>query len=88
MLPTGAPELESMKTISVYPNPTRGLLRIEGLQPTDIIRLYDLKGEFVLECPAGPQLELDLTFLPPGVYLMRPRSKVVGAVRATKVVKL
>lgn len=82
-------ELLSSEQFSVYPNPTRGNLRIElNLNQTENIQfnLFDLKGQMI-ESIDGGRLnqysdELNLSGLDPGVYILQIRTpNAVGARR-------
>ncbi len=59
--------------ISVYPNPTSGLLNIAGLKAGDKITIRDVQGQQVLvETNRSDQLKtIDLTGLTPGVYFIK-----------------
>lgn len=58
----------------IYPNPTKGLLRIDlpaltGQEP--IIRLHDSNGRLILQQPAVElNNELNLSAYPSGIYIM------------------
>ncbi|WP_161622715.1 T9SS type A sorting domain-containing protein [Cesiribacter andamanensis] len=55
--------------VSLYPNPSRGQLRVESAARQ--LRLYDVQGRLVLSQPAEPRTELDLRHLRPGLYLLQ-----------------
>jgi hypothetical protein len=61
--------------ITIYPNPTRGLLTVNiPLTENDIARvsLYDLQGKLLMDYKnSGTTTEIDLAGLPTGVYLLR-----------------
>ena len=69
-------------TLSMYPNPNAGeLLRVElpASHPRNLrIRLVDARGralrQMVWEGVAGQHLSLDLTDVPPGVYVVEVTS--------------
>ena len=57
--------------MQLYPNPTTGILHLEGLPPQASIVLYDVLGRTVLTAaPDGTKavLDLDLQHLPQGIY--------------------
>jgi hypothetical protein len=74
------PEASSAFELRAYPNPTRGLLTIEmpsGLGNASEIHLYDLQSRLVASWkPESDQtpIELDLTGLAEGIYLLRVNS--------------
>jgi len=58
--------------MTVYPNPTTGILHISGLPPGDdvLVRLYSIDGRPVLS-RRGQVTELDISRLAPGIYLLQ-----------------
>ena len=66
VLPT-APLLE------VYPNPAEGMLRVEGMQSVERMRLVNLVGQEVKvwnNLPALGSLVLDIEGVQPGIHLL------------------
>lgn len=67
-------ELVGLQKIRIYPNPTKGMLRIDfpelaNQQP--IIRMYDQSGRMIIQKTAQTSgNEVDLSIYPPGFYLM------------------
>lgn len=55
-------------TVSVYPNPTDGLLTISSSQPLQHIELLDISGRQLLTTKDN---SLDLSSFPNGIYLLR-----------------
>lgn len=53
--------------MKVYPNPTQGLLRLEGISGLSQTLIHDVLGQ-VAGQQSGP--DLDLTALPSGWYLL------------------
>lgn len=64
----------SQAAILIYPNPTKGLLRVEingGIAPVDL-QLYDMSGRLLLQEPnVTTSAVLDLGNHPAGTYLLR-----------------
>ncbi len=64
----------SQSTILIYPNPTKGLLKIEingGINPVDL-QLYDMSGRLLQqESNVASSVTLDLSRLPAGTYILR-----------------
>lgn len=60
-------------TISIYPNPTDGLLNITGLEPSAEMTLTDLKGQLVLKQQnhSSQLMTIDLSDHQPGVYFIK-----------------
>jgi hypothetical protein len=61
--------------ISIYPNPTKGLVNVNiQLSVSDIarIKLYDIQGKLLMDNNnPGTMTEVDLSGLPSGIYLMQ-----------------
>jgi hypothetical protein len=70
-------ELEWIKSIEVYPNPTNGHLKIETHQNNSNqakLQVIDIKGQILLEAPfeSGQTTQnLNLEHLPAGLYLLK-----------------
>lgn len=72
--------------ISIYPNPTTGLLNVEGSTQIEKVVVYDLLGRNVLEnFPKAIKLQLDLDSLKTGVYFAEITSE--GKRTVQKIVK-
>ncbi len=67
-----------------YPNPTQNLLNINAKSEVQVY-LIDLNGQQVISPTAGVKLELDLTSLNEGVYLLVVKSK--GLIFTEKIIK-
>jgi len=78
-----AAEIPDPRTFSVYPNPTRGLIQLEGVAGgagagargafhEDRLEAFDLLGRRVLDARlTGSGQEVDLGSLPAGIYLLK-----------------
>jgi hypothetical protein len=72
----GIPELEAMAGLSVYPNPSSGILYLNtaGLKTPCSVAVHDLLGRCmqVIDVSAGTPLQaLDLSSMPDGLYFLR-----------------
>ncbi len=77
--PTLIPEvLRNEVTVSVYPNPSAGMVKVSGLPEGSDVRVFDLQGRPVLSATAP---SVDLTPLKPGVYLLQAGPEVVQIIR-------
>jgi hypothetical protein len=57
--------------LKIYPNPTSGLIQIEGL-PTDAeLTIFDAIGNQLMPTPGGSASQLDLRSFPRGIYYLR-----------------
>ncbi len=63
---------EEQLSISVYPNPSHGLITIESDHPETNLSLCTLDGKVVIDSfhTDSPKTQLDLSFLKKGVYLL------------------
>ena len=80
----------SLAAISFYPNPTRGIITLEGLPADELkITLYDMKGRRVFQDTfnAEPVLEIDLGSYQPGIYALSVQSPVRSESVTWRVVK-
>ncbi len=59
----------SPPAFSVFPNPSRGMLYSSGFVHSDI-RMLDMRGKVLMEFPDCKHNSLDVSSLPPGVYLL------------------
>jgi len=62
---------EKMPEVSIYPNPVSNRLFIEGIQDETEISIYDPLGQIVWKQNAHHSIEVDLSKLAPGHYLLR-----------------
>ncbi|UKN02432.1 T9SS type A sorting domain-containing protein [Paracrocinitomix mangrovi] len=63
---------ENFTEFNVFPNPTNGLVKIQGSN-VDAIEIYDTKGKLVLQQNININTEIDLNELSPGLYLVKPK---------------
>jgi hypothetical protein len=67
--------------ITVFPNPTSGVIEIKGLnQVTALITIYDTHGQKVLQ-PNHTQESIDVTSLPDGIYTLQIQLEKSGIVK-------
>ena len=55
--------------VSIYPNPTAGIITISGISPSARFRLSDLSGKTLIHSQPANR-EIDLTGLEPGLYFI------------------
>ena len=72
-------EIVNNKNIKIYPNPTSGILHIEGVEAGANIELIDVLGR---KCAMAQWLNgsVDVSTLVPGVYVVRVNDVVAGRV--------
>ena len=72
--------------ITIHPNPTTGVIRIEGATPNADLSVFDVFGKRMMSDKVTSELtELDLSGLAAGVYVIRIAN--AGEVTTVKVVK-
>lgn len=59
----------TVKTLSVSPNPGTGIFRL-NLVSEAVVKVFDATGKMLQSRVLQPGLELDVTTLPPGVYIL------------------
>ena len=65
---------ETTGNVNIYPNPTNGLLRIEG-QGIMYIKINNLLGQRIMETTAESQATIDLSRHESGMYVVRIETK-------------
>ena len=88
-IPSFTDELPDGNRMTLYPNPTKGVIRFEIGQPDGALghyRLFNLKGTLLIEgvCKSNA-FDLDLSGQPNGVYLIEFRNK--NKVYSSKIIK-
>ena len=84
----GIEDYEKEGGLTVHPNPTTGVLNINGHDPFTQIQVLDAFGRIIRNYPAeGTQTIIDLNGLAPGVYIIRATNsnRVVGLKKIVKV---
>ena len=64
---------DSEKTWAVYPNPTDGVVTIQGL-PQSLVKVFDANGKLLLSKTVSEEQSLDLSGFSSGLYLLEIRS--------------
>lgn len=84
----GVPNRELSATLTVSPNPTIGIVRIECPEPMVSLTLTDAQGRTLTHIPTNSDttLTLDLTPYPAGIYFVTAEVRT-GAKTTTKVVR-
>ena len=60
------------RTFTLYPNPTRGIASLSGLDIRDEVALYDCTGKAIFRTQAkNPDIEIQLEGQPAGIYAIR-----------------
>lgn len=66
-----APDV-ALETVTLYPNPTKGTFRVDGLKGKSDIELYDLHGRLVARKEAyEANTDMDISHLESAVYFVR-----------------
>ena len=78
---TTANETVSEQSLIAYPNPTNGVVTIDGLTQGTILRLYDKVGVLVTTIIASEEkMTIDLSHLQSGMYFMNCKNKTLKIV--------
>jgi|GEM_PF-4462095 len=88
-IPLFTDELPDGNRMTLFPNPTKGVVRFEMGQPDGVLghyKLFDLKGSLLMEgiCESYA-FDLDLSGYPNGVYLIEFQNK--NKVYSNKIIK-
>ena len=67
---TGVDE-NGQANMAVFPNPTKHSIRIEGIEANSELRIFNVLGELVRVVNAGPDDDIAVGDLAPGLYLIR-----------------
>ena len=59
------------ETVSLYPNPTNGIMRLEGLEGQHEIQIYNIYGMCLKTASINGDSEIDLDDLSAGIYFLR-----------------
>jgi len=78
-------ENQQMKNLSIYPNPTTGVLNISGEINLKSYQLYDLQGRLI-QAAELTQPQIDLSKIEKGLYFLQIENQQ-GIVKNLKVVK-
>ncbi len=63
------------KPLSIYPNPAKDILNIEGIHEGSTVKIYDLSGKKVLEAYSeGINVKIDISRLNKGVYIVNSKN--------------
>ncbi len=86
---SGKNEVKNKPLVSVYPNPTTGILTIEGQLKGSVISFYNILGELVksISVVDNKLVQLDISGLSNGVYLLRIVSSDNSPLLQKKIVK-
>jgi len=68
----GLPDRPSSPTLTVSPNPTTGLVRIDSEKPLRRVTLTDLQGRVLMEeLTEDSAVNINITNYPTGIYLIK-----------------
>ena len=70
-----------MERIQVYPNPTDGILHIQGIHETVSYRLFNSMGQTVMEGQSESDLQINAKSLGQGIYFMEISNSLGVSVR-------
>jgi len=62
-------EITELENVYVYPNPTSGMVKIDGLVNNDILKIFDMQGKSI-QLNSSNNNEIDLSKVENGVYFL------------------
>jgi len=65
----------------VYPNPVHSFMKISGLQQKSNIQILDTNGKIILQRKVDNNENLNVEFLPPGIYFIKVKDKVTKFIK-------
>lgn len=69
-------------SVLVYPNPTKEILIVNGMQPNSTIRIFTLQGQLVTATPTnGENAEIFVGNLQHGTYLLQVGADIVKIIK-------
>ena len=78
----GIKMLKADSSVYVFPNPVKSILTVAGAHKDAIINLYSLAGTLLKSIPAQETaINIDVTSLSPGIYLLRVEDKTVKFIK-------
>lgn len=73
--------------LTVFPNPSTGIITINGLEPSALLEVFDFAGQLVVSEKlnlSAISRQLDLSYLPDGIYLLKATDK--NQVKSSKII--
>jgi uncharacterized repeat protein (TIGR03803 family) len=70
ILSVGSKEIPFSDRLNIYPNPTNGIIKIEGIKEVSIIRLYSVEGELLMKVKVGSNYQELKLNQPNGIYFL------------------
>jgi hypothetical protein len=62
-------EMTELENVYVFPNPTSGMVKIDGLVNNDILKIFDMQGKSI-QLNSSNNNEIDLSKVENGVYFL------------------
>jgi hypothetical protein len=83
----GIHEVQGLRSVKVFPNPTTGKIGIESPEKINSLSVYNSTGNLVFETANLRNNQLDLGFLPDGIYLVRMQAREGTVTRRVNILK-
>ncbi|MBO5975250.1 MAG: T9SS type A sorting domain-containing protein, partial [Paludibacteraceae bacterium] len=77
-------ELENVSdhSVTIFPNPTKEILHINGIKQGEVIRIFSLNGNVIVnEKTENETLTLSVATLPNGIYLLQIGTEIVKFIK-------
>ncbi|MPL55946.1 hypothetical protein SDC9_01428 [bioreactor metagenome] len=65
----------------VYPNPVHSFVKISGLQQKSNVQILDTNGKLILQRKIDNNEDLNVEFLPPGIYFIKVKDEVTKFIK-------
>jgi hypothetical protein len=76
-----------VKTFDAYPNPTSGLIQVNGISENALVQVYDLNGKMILNENASFNTSIDLSPFENGMYLLKVVDSNNNSVLTKRIIK-
>ena len=79
---TSTPQQSALNSqLSVYPNPCRDIIYLEGCEIGETINIYNIKGQIVMTQNITSNTSLSIAHLSPGVYIIKSNNKITKLIK-------
>ena len=82
---TGIEETAKTESLSIFPNPTKGIISLQNIDLASAYKIFNLNGEIVLQGKATESNEISLAKLPKGIYFIELKNDNILIVK--KIIK-
>ena len=73
----GVEDVNEDEQIMVFPNPTRGVVSLQGVTQDDVVSLYSLDGYCLLSQETITSLNAQMPYISSGFYLLKVKGQII-----------